>query len=210
MIVTGGLPANFNYVAFNGQSGLFVAGSVYDVTTGTPALVGGPTAMTDLEDGSYFGSFMPAMGHYYLVITAVYLDSGFTMPDVTWAPSCDNYDAPYFDTSLINFNYVAYDQGPSLTINTVIYDLTDSTQSSLVMAYVALGVYFGQYQGVIGKSYAVVSQPTDSGRAASGQSFQCFSLSAPMGFQMIAGTLVGQSLNGTLIGQSLNAILVEN
>lgn len=177
MLVKGGQSANFNYPTYDQATGLFVAGSIYDVTTGAPSLVGSPIAMTDESNGVYVGSFTPVAGKSYLVISAVYLDSGFTEVDTSRAPEADQYDAFTTDTSLLNFNYGAYDQDDSLTLSANVFNLTDSAMSTVAMAYVTLGVYFGRYQGAVGKSYAVIKSPSDTTRPPGADSFQTFLLS---------------------------------
>ena len=177
MIVKGGQPCNFNYAAFDRTANLFVAALIYDVTTGSPVLVGSIIPMPSEGNGAYVGSFTPTGGHFYLVIKAVYTDGTYSTPSPDWPPSAEQYDSPTSDTTLLNFNYGAYDENTHLTINATIYDLTDSTQASIVMAHVALGVYFGQYHGALNKSYSVLKVPTDFTRAPGLDSFQTFTIS---------------------------------
>ena len=181
---------------------MFVAGTVYDVTSGVPSYIEGPLAMVDLGNGVYQGSFTPTLNHSYLVIMATYDDAGFTTPNPNRPPSAANYEAVTVDTSVLNFNYGTYDQNASLTLKATIFDLTDDTIfGPITMAHVALGVYSGQFQGVVGKNYCVVKAPTDLTRAPGADSFQCFDLNIDI-------TIIEVSLaNATLIGQTLNATL---
>lgn len=226
MFVNGGQPVNFNYTTFDAQSGLNVAAVIYDVTNGTPALLSGPTAMTDKGNGTYVGSFTPVLGKYYLVIAACYTTSGFTTPDTTRAPSPFNFEAAASNTAVLNFNYGAFDQYASYTITATIYNITDNTSANVTMVYVTLGVYFGQYTGAVNKSYFVYQVPSPSASPNS-ESFQCFAIagtSTDPGIANVAsgvsyeinnvplvGTLqaVTNNIQGaTLSGQSLKATLV--
>lgn len=56
---------------------LAVAMSVYDVTTGSPVLVQGPTAMANVVGNTYFGHFTPVQGHQYVIFKAVYVNNSF-------------------------------------------------------------------------------------------------------------------------------------
>lgn len=201
MIVNGGQQVNFTYPTYSETSGLSVGGLLYDVTSGTPSQVGSVIQMSMLESGVYEGVFTPTAGRSYLIITVVYTDNTFTTIDTTWAPGADNYDAYITDTTLLNFNYGAFDQNDSLTISATINDISDSTSSSITMGYVTAGVYFGQYTGVIGKNYSVAKVPASSSYAPGSDSFQCFTLgSSPLivNNQYVSPTLVvtGQSSGG--------------
>lgn len=209
MLVQGNNPVSFNYSTFDQTTGLHVAALIYDVTSGVPSLVGSAVAMTDHGDGTYFGSFTPLPNHAYLVITSVYLDPGFTTTDPNRSPGGLNYEAYTNDTATLNFNYGAYDLYAGLTINTTIYNLTNSTQSSGTMAHVANGIYFGQYVGAIGKSYLVTKVATDPDRSPGSDSFQAYSLAPPIFYELSNALLDGQSLDAILEGQSLDAILEE-
>lgn len=211
MIVYGGQPASFNYVAFDGMSGMFVAGTIYDVTTGSPVLVDALVDMTDLGNGYYVGQFTPLANHSYLVITVVYTDDTYSTPSTNRSPGSDNYDAFATSTALLNFNYAAYDMNPGLDIEATVYNITDDTTTSLEMTYVAFGVYIGQYTGVVGKEYLVQMATGTNLYSPAATSFQCFLIGAQV-IQLIElnpATLIGQSSSANLIGQSLNATLVE-
>lgn len=202
MLVLGGSPVSFNYATFDEVSGLYVAGSIYDISTGSPVFVS-KVGMTNQASGIYVGSFTPVAGHFYLVICAVYTDAGFTTPDTTRAPGATNYDAPTTDTSLLNFNYGSFDQNAGLTINVTVYNLTTSTFTTMTMTYVTLGVYFGQYQGSNGFSYLVTQIPTDTSLAPGCNSFQAAVLGGN-------STIITNYLNAaTLVGQNLAAVLQE-
>lgn len=57
------------------DSSLNVGMSVFDVTSGTPELVSGPVAMTNLPGFfTYFGTFTPENNKQYVIVKAVYTD----------------------------------------------------------------------------------------------------------------------------------------
>lgn len=58
--------------------GLDVAMSVYDDSGGSPSLIQGPSAMTNVVGGTYRGKFTPAADKQYVVFKAVYTDGTFT------------------------------------------------------------------------------------------------------------------------------------
>lgn len=198
MIVSGGQPANFNYVAFDGTTGLFVAGLIYEVTTGSPVLVGPPVAMTDMGDGVYVGQFTPDSGESYLIISAIYDDAGFTTPSAERPPAADNFDAFTMSNSLLNFNYGTYDQNPFLTINATVFNITDIVSNSFTMTHVALGVYMGQFIGANMKQYLVEKIPTNPDYTAGADSFQTFPIFASALVQFESANLIGQSLTAIL------------
>jgi hypothetical protein len=75
-----GVPLTFE-VTF-GTSGLPVAMSVYDVTTLTPDLISGPTAMVNISGtNTYIGQFTAATNKNYVILKAVYTDESFTAFD---------------------------------------------------------------------------------------------------------------------------------
>ena len=195
MIVSGGQQANFNYGAFDGQTGLFVGGIVYDVTTGTPNLVGDPIPMTDLGNGGYFGTFTPSAGYSYLIICAVFTDNTYVTVNPDRPCAAYNYDSFLTSSALMNFNYVADGGNSGLTILATVYNITDATQATLNMIYVDFGVYFGQVIGQVGSNYYVTKVPSDSNYSLGIESFQCFLINSGQNQQssMIA-TLVGQQL----------------
>ncbi len=178
MLVNSGQPVSFIYPTYDQASGLNVAGFVYNVTTGAPVLVTGQIPMSDESSGVYEASFTPALGQSYLVITSVFSDSGFTTPDLTRAPWAQQYDPLGSNNSQMNFNYAAFDQNALLAVNATVYDLTLSTSSVIGMVYVAFGVYFGQYTGIVGHNYSVVKLPTDVTRAPDADAFQIFAIAS--------------------------------
>lgn len=208
MLIVGGQPTNFNYCAFDGQTGLHVGGNVFDITTGTPTVVGSLIPMTDEGNGVYVGSFTPALGKFYTVVAAVYTDNTYSTVNTGRPPGASQFDSFTVDNTTFTFNYGTWDFNDVESITATVFNLTDSTQSSFAMTHVAFGVYFGKYVGTVGKEYFVSKIPADSTYAPAGDSFQCFQVFSGPPIVLPAATLVGQSLIATLSGQSLGGILV--
>lgn len=76
-LAPGGLQLSFE-VTFDSDT-LHVGMSVYDTTTSSPNLVQGPTAMVNVLAGTYVGKFIPTTGRSYVIVKAVYTDSGLTI-----------------------------------------------------------------------------------------------------------------------------------
>lgn len=76
-------------VTFNDPS-LPVAMSVYDLTTGSPVLVQGPSAMSLVADYTYQGHFSGTTGRNYVIIKAVYTDGGFTVLDPNYSQGSES------------------------------------------------------------------------------------------------------------------------
>lgn len=197
MIVNPAQIVSFIYPTFDEATGLYVAASIYDVSSGTPVFIT-KTGMADtLGDGIYVGQFTPAAGVSYLVVMLVYTDAGFTTVDSNRSPGAENYDAFSVNTALLNFNYGAYDQASNLTITANVLNLTDVSQATASMVHVLGGIYFGHYQGVVGKSYAVLKVPTDLTRPPGSDNFQAYTLGQG---GSVTINLFGEAV---LIGQSL-------
>lgn len=64
--------------------GLFVAMSVYDITS-SPTLVAGPSAMTNVVDNTYVKSFTAVANKSYLMLKGVYTDGTFTTLDTNYS-----------------------------------------------------------------------------------------------------------------------------
>lgn len=90
------LPANVpsSFVTSGNSPSLFVGMSVYDNSGSNPALVSGPTRMTNFAGNAYEAKYTPAVGNF-LVLMAIYTDSSLTtlMPgyeqDVTTITAID-------------------------------------------------------------------------------------------------------------------------
>lgn len=93
-----GAPYGFNYVAADKQSGLNVAASIYDITSGTPVFVV-KVPMVEVLAGSYAGVFTPQNGKVYDIISLVYTDPGFTILDPDRAPGTETLQTYNFPSS---------------------------------------------------------------------------------------------------------------
>lgn len=199
---------NFNYATYDKASGLTVAGNVFDVSTGTPVFVS-LIPMAEVFGGVYDGVFIETAGRSYLVISCVYTDGTFTTIDDQRSPDAECFNFGSLDNSLLSFNYGAYDLSATLTINTRVYDMTSGSSvlvNSSNLIHVMAGVYFGQYQGTVPKSYLVMSTPTDASRSPASDSFTTrVMINSVNVFQ--AATLKGQSIKAALLGQNTNATL---
>lgn len=78
----------FNYGTYDMASGLNVAASIFDISSGSPSLVS-KVAMSEVLEGNYAGSFTPEDGKIYAVIVLVYTDPGFTTVDASRSPSIE-------------------------------------------------------------------------------------------------------------------------
>lgn len=183
MLVPVGSPFSFNYTTYDQAHGLFVAGMVYDVTSGIPIFVQN-IQMPELNgSGVYVGQFNPTALKAYMVIGIVYTEGTYTVIDPSRAPSVDFYLCGYLDTTQMNINYGAYDMSPDLFLQATIYDMANTGSPIFVpLIYVTAGIYFCQSIGVIGKDYeAVVVAYTDDtyttidpSRAPDTYDFECF------------------------------------
>lgn len=214
MLVNGGQSANFSYPTFDMDAALFVAGNLYDVTTGVAVFIS-QIVMAYEASGVYVGNFTPTSGHNYLVIAVVYIDGTYTTLDISRAPWGANYEASIADTASININYGAFDQNGTLSPLAKFINMTDSTTFSVVMVHVFAGVYFAQTTGAIGKQYLTVVDPSNGSYSPSSDSFQCFAITGPPstdpGIAKVLRNTVyvidGVTLVGTLIPADPNACI---
>lgn len=72
---------------------LYVGLVVYEVTTGTPVKVAGPTAMPLVYDTTYFGVFTPNLNKSYVAVKAVYTDDTLTTLDSNYRPGSESFVA---------------------------------------------------------------------------------------------------------------------
>lgn len=81
----------FCYGAYDENNSLFPKANVYDVTTGTPDLVG-QVILSSVATGVYFGSFLGTLTKNYEVDIAIYTDSNFVSVDQNRSPSCQSFN----------------------------------------------------------------------------------------------------------------------
>lgn len=87
-LVPAAVPLTFE-VTFDSPS-LNVAMSVFDTTAGSPVLVQGPTAMTNLVSNTYFGKFTGTVDHTYVIFKAVYTDGTFATLNTDYAAGSES------------------------------------------------------------------------------------------------------------------------
>lgn len=211
-LVQSSIRFSFNYVDAFQESNLFVAALIYDVTSGTPVF-NSKVAMTHAAFGVYTGSFFGAPNASYLVISAVYTDGTYTTPDTNYAPESDEFQCFPMTVTYFIFDYTDYGQSPSLNVAAKIYDVSTGSpvfNSQVTMNHVALGCYFGFFNGVAGKTYETAKMVFTDGtfmtpapdRAAGSDAFQA---------AVVGGISITNKLrSATLIGQTLNATLKES
>jgi hypothetical protein len=199
LLVIGGRITTFSYVAFDRNDSLYIAATIVDVTSGVPIISQTLVPLTNINNGIYTGQFTPISGKYYLVICTSYTDATYTVVDYNRPPSAEQYDTFVNNNLLINFNYAAYDLDDSIEITAHVYNITDSTLDNFSMTHVALGVYFGQYNGVENKEYLITKIPTDTDRSSSSEQIQCFYVDQGLQIELFEATLIGQELNSILV-----------
>lgn len=220
-IVNASAPFNFSYPAFDENTGLFVRASIYDVTSGSPSLLG-TVNLANTAFGVYGGSYQGATNKTYLVIILVYTTNSYAVVDTTRAPWSEVYTTQQSITQL-GFDYGAFDQATGLFIQASIYDLTSGSSfvTAVAMSHVLGGVYFGAYTGTTNHSYlASIASYTSSGysvldttRAPASQDFMCINNSGGGGTTVVnvlaSASMSGSATSGTLVAVSNNGTLVR-
>lgn len=178
---------SFNYTDYNQSPDLFVAFNIYDATTGTPVFI--EKVIADYSaNGAYIGSYDPASDKTYLVIGVVYTTDTYTVVDTTRPATSAVFQVAQNGVVIFfGFTYTAYDQAANLDLHTSLYAVTTGVpvfQQTLPISYVAFGVYFGSFTGVLGNSYQVISVAYDGAspdytRAPSCDEFDSIELTPP-------------------------------
>lgn len=96
-LVPAGVPITFA-AAFD-SSGLPVAMSVYETTSGTPVLLLSPFAMGAVVGGVYCGRFTPGNGKSYVVVKAVYTNGSFSAFNPAYEQQCESVYAQYLNSN---------------------------------------------------------------------------------------------------------------
>ncbi len=186
-IFEAGQKFTMNYATYDQNASLFVAFSIYDITSGTAVFVT-KVAAAHLAFGVYSAQYIGLAAKTYLAIGAVYDDAGFTILAQMRSPVCDTYQAK--DVALVNlfFSYGTYDENDSLFLQANLYDTTGASPvlvDVVRLTNVAIGCYFGVYVGAINKNYeadiAVYTDgnysEVDPNRSPACESFNCVLLS---------------------------------
>lgn len=198
------IPIAFNYVDINQNNDLFVAASIYNVSTGTPVFVS-KVPMDLLQNGYYCGDYEALFSENYLVISLVYTDGTYDTIDTNYAPSAECFKETNAIQTFGFFNYGVYSQDETLFVAGNIYDCSSGMGvfvSQEPMDHVLAGVYFGSFTGTLNRVYQVAKFvyqadtfiTVDSNYAAGSDTFQLFT---PLTGEEIvlfeSAQLVGQS-----------------
>ena len=107
----------FAYATFDQNSGLYIAGNVYDVTSGNTFK--SQVQMTNVIAGVYWGSYTGTLNKTYLVSQLVYTDNTYSTVDTTRAPASDSFQV--WNLSLVSGS--STDPGVSNVVNGVAYEI---------------------------------------------------------------------------------------
>lgn len=213
-LVNPGQPFSFSYANYDQNPSLFVAFSIYDVTSSVvesvTTVIGVLTAY-----GTYVGTYNGLVGHTYAIIGVVYTDNTYVTADITRAPSCGVWQTFGVTSAFFPFLYGAYDQNAGLFVQAKVYDMTSGTpslSSIIEEVYIDFGVYVGFFTGIYGHSYqsiqAVYTDGTyttvDQNRAPDAEEFEAFSSNEVVVNQFYQATLSGQQNSAILNGQQTN------
>lgn len=209
----------FNYGVYD-QSSTFVRANIYEVSTGTPALVSQVT-LTSLGNGYYAGNYLSVAAKAYLVVCVCYTDGTYTVIDSTRPPTGDIYKTADADEFFVGFSYTAWDMATGLFVRAGVYDGSTGSflfQSNVVMNHIFAGCYFGAYTGTDGGAYEFVQlvytdgtyATVDTSRAPGTESIGVFQGGTGTVYTFKAATLIGQStgprqLSGQLLVAKLKA-----
>lgn len=185
-LVQNAVEFSFSYTAFDQAAGLFVAFSVYDITTGSAVFVTKVTAIYS-SFGTYNGVYTGSGNKTYLVVGVVYTGGTYLVVDTNRAPTSECIQVAGSTVSYLAFDYAAYDQNNVLFVQSSIYDLTSGAPifvSVVPMVHVFAGVYFGVFTGVFEHTYQIPSVVYTDGtyvvvdplRAPGCESFDCIFL----------------------------------
>lgn len=198
-----------NYATYDQNAGLYIAFSIYDISTGTAVYLTKVPA-THLAFGTYTAQYTGEAEKTYLGIGAVYADSGYTILEQYRAPVCDTYQAKNVELTSLSFAYGAYDENNSLFLRANIYDVTTGTPvlvGTTDLENVSIGVYFGSFVGTVGYNYQIAVAvytdgnyvDVDPNRSPACYSFDCILLSG-LTLVLNDAILEAQSLDATLEG----------
>lgn len=159
-LVQSGQSFSFNYTDPYQRSGLFVAFSIYDVTS-SPILVETIDGIY-AANGSYMAAYEGTAGHTYVLIGAVYTDNTYSVIDTTAGQIADVFYVISSSSSVINFGfaYASYDYSNTLHLRANIWNVTTGSPVSAgtaSMINIADGVYYGSYAGAASNSYSALA-----------------------------------------------------
>lgn len=90
----------FAYASVDYSSSLDIEATIYEMTSGTPALEDA-VELEFIEHGVYYGQYTGALNNTYNVISVVYTDNTFTVPDENYAPASEEFDAIKLTTDIV-------------------------------------------------------------------------------------------------------------
>lgn len=207
----------FNYTAFDQDETLFVATRVYDITSGSAVFVT-QVAMTEIQNGLYSGNFIGLDDKTYITISLVFTDGTYSSVNSNRPPAARCFQAVQEALVEWAFNYVNIDQEINLNIAATVFDLSSGSSvfvEQIALQYIVAGVYFGVFEGEVGKTYEINSlvytddtlSTVDTDYAPGTDSFSSFLMRVVQN-NFVAATLTGQNVEAVLLGQSLNATLI--
>lgn len=166
-IIQSGVPFNFSYGAYDQASGLFIAASIYDMTSGSPVFIA-LVPMSYVSFGVYAGSYVGNSSRTYLVIITSFTSNTYQTVDTTRPPSAECYQGVNRSLTVFPFNYATFDLDPSLYVQAKVYNTTTGLPvytTAIPMLEVANGVYYGAFPSVVlNNSYFIISSVyTDPG-----------------------------------------------
>ncbi len=186
-IFEAGSKFSMNYATYDQNASLYVAFSIYDITSGTAVFVTKVPAAT-LAFGVYTAQYIGLAAKTYLAIGAVYTDGTYTILEQMRSPVCDTYQAKNVGITNLFFSYGTYDANDSLFLRANVYEVSGVAPvlvDTVVLENVALGVYVGLFVGDLTSNYEVdIAVYTDSNyaevdpnRSPACESFNCILLS---------------------------------
>jgi hypothetical protein len=106
-IVPSRVPVSFDYSAFDGVTGLFIAILVYNVTAASPVVVGSIIPMSHVFGGTYVGKVTfqaSVVKQTYLIQKSVYTDATYTTISTTgginnYGPGSETVEVDGFDNN---------------------------------------------------------------------------------------------------------------
>lgn len=99
-IAPAGVPIPFEYSAYDLSPSLNVGMEIWDVTTGSPIIVGSVVPMVYVDKGTYFANYTFLANKIYVVNKMVYTDNTFTTPLTTYSPGSESLQASTLESDI--------------------------------------------------------------------------------------------------------------
>lgn len=116
----------FNYGLYTEDNSAFLAGIVYDNTTGTPNMLA-MIPMVNVIAGVYFGTFTGVVNHTYQVAKYVYDDGTYASINTAYAPGSDTIVLVQETAVILNIFEAATLDGQSLPNSTLRGQILNAT-----------------------------------------------------------------------------------